>query len=142
MAEDLHALRVGIALHHGFQLGNDPYDIRKRLGNRETRVGRIPHRFLNERNAVPCRKAREDLLRPLPHEIPAQMGVNDNWQLHSTLAADKRGVIYMGNTVEFILLHQDLALGWLTATYPKQGAGLTLQARSAGRKQPMPIWVI
>ena len=76
--EDRVALRVGIQARRAPQSRNDAHDVRRRLADGEFEIAGIPQGLLDERNPMTGRESRKDLLRPLPHEIPPQMGMNDD----------------------------------------------------------------
>ena len=69
-------LRVGIGHVLAGQARHDADHVRMRFGDVEPGVVGAD-RLLDEQDRVAACQAREDLLRPLPDEVPAQVRVDD-----------------------------------------------------------------
>ena len=57
---------------------HDADDIRNRLAHCEARLTIIGQRLLNESDAMARSESDEDLLGPLPDEVPSQVAMNDD----------------------------------------------------------------
>ncbi|HVE49616.1 MAG TPA: hypothetical protein VNG69_08375 [Casimicrobiaceae bacterium] len=74
--QDSSALGIGIRIFATPQQRNDADDIRRRFRDRKPRAVIVKQRLFDEGDTVTARKARQDLLRALPNEIPSQMGMD------------------------------------------------------------------
>ena len=82
------ALPVDVTAGGVRQHRHDAHDVRMRRGDHEVRVVVAEHRLLDERDRVMAREPREDLLRPLPDEIPAQVRMDDDRDVVESIDRD------------------------------------------------------
>ena len=71
-------LRVDVQSLRAVQRRHDADDIRIRLGDLQAGLAIVRQRLFDEGDAVPSGEADEDLLRPLPDEVPPQVAMNDD----------------------------------------------------------------
>lgn len=71
-------LRIDVQSFRAVQYRHDADDIRKRLAHCEPRLAIIGQRLLNESGAMARSESDEDLLGPLPNEVPPQVAMNDD----------------------------------------------------------------
>ncbi|MGE5526321.1 MAG: hypothetical protein ACM3SS_21620 [Rhodospirillaceae bacterium] len=60
---------------------NDTHDISGRLRYIEPRRVIAPHRLLDEHDAMISSESRQDVLRPLPYEVPTEVRMDYDWQI-------------------------------------------------------------
>jgi hypothetical protein len=51
------------------------------LAYAQMRLGVFDHGFFDKKNPMLLSQAGKNLLRSLPHEVPAQVGMGDNWRI-------------------------------------------------------------
>ena len=74
----LSALPIEVQSFRAVQDWHDANDIGKRLGDGETGLAIVEQRLFNEGNTVVRSESNEDLLWPLPYEVPSQVAMHND----------------------------------------------------------------
>ena len=71
-------LRIDVQSFRAMQRRHDADDIRIRLADCEARLAIVGQRLFDEGDAMASSESDEDLLRPLPDEVPSEVAMNDD----------------------------------------------------------------
>jgi hypothetical protein len=75
------ALRIDVQLLRVIQHRHDAHDVRIRFAHCDARLASVRQRLFDEGDAMMSGEPDEDLLRPLPDEVPAQVAMSDDRQI-------------------------------------------------------------
>jgi hypothetical protein len=74
----LSALPIEVQSFRAVQDRHDANNVGKRLADGETALALVEQRLFNEGNAVVRSESNEDLLWPLPYEVPSQVAMHND----------------------------------------------------------------